>query len=103
MKDPQVLYVYETPRSIVTSWVRPDVSMTGRFRWLQNTYYHPEVLIFLGKSATVHRRDFFRIDQAVMHALANMGISVNVLRRPTRPGRKLRKQKIPSAKQEHLF
>ena len=103
MKDGQKLYVYETPKSIVTSWVVPDHLMAANFRWLGNVYYHPEVEIFLGKSTTVHRRNFFRLDQAVMHALADANISVKALRRPAKARRKPRRPTIGKHKQERLF
>ncbi len=103
MKDPQKLYVYESPKSISASWVSPDETIAINFRWLANVYYHPEVLIFLGKATTVHRRDMRKTDQAVMHALADAGISVKALRRKDTRRGKPRKVKDSRYKQERLF
>lgn len=103
MTDPQRLYVYETPKSVVTSWVIPDVSMTGRFRWLSNMYSHPEVVIFVGKSATVHRRKIGAINQAVMQALQAEHIAVSTLRYVKNRSVYTRKQKENKHKQENLF
>lgn len=82
----QKLYVYETPFRVVTSWVSPDVTMTGRFRWIKDMYYHPEVEIFCGKSANVKRRKTDKLDQAVLQALHSERIGLMQLKRKGKQG-----------------
>lgn len=103
MKDPQILYVYETPKSVVTSFVVPDVCMAANFRWRKNAYYHPEVKIYLGKSTTVKRRKWLRIEQAIMHALQAEKISVLPLRNCLKQSVHARKRKPVDKRQKRLL
>lgn len=103
MPDRQKLYVYETPHRVVTSWVSPDVTMTGRFRWIKDMYYHPEVEIFCGKSANVKRRKTDAIDQAVLQALHAENIGLMMLKRKSKQGYTRSVRAEVSKRQARLF
>lgn len=103
MVDQQKLYVYENAFKIVTSFVSPDVTMTGRFKWTKRMYYHPEVEIFCGKFPNVRKRKTEALDQAIMQALQSEGIAVSTLRRQGRQGYTKRPKSKVSKKQLPLL
>lgn len=85
------MYVYEGQHVVVITWETflPEYGL-GK-AWSNRVYHHPDTEIYVKRAPTVKSGNWERLDNAVMNALQDAGMSAMALERIRQPSRK-RKQ-----------
>lgn len=97
------MYVYEGQFVVVIMWETflPEYGL-GK-SWSKRVYRHPDTEIFVKRAPTVKSGNWERLDNAVMNALQDAGLSVEALERISHPQNKKRPKEAVGVIQPLLF